>query len=89
MYSILLVVFAVCTILIGLDMIRKDHRIRLGKVVHLEEYRIHIRKANGKLKKVRVKAAEYGQFHLEQAVEMYETRCSGLLIAIHSKENQT
>lgn len=65
-------------------MIRKDHRIRPGKVVHLEEYRIHIRKDNGKLKKVRVKAAEYGQFHLEQAVEMYMTRCSGLLIAIHS-----
>jgi hypothetical protein len=86
MYSVLLAILVVCTILIGLDMLRKDHRISSGVVVYVEEYRIHIRKANGKIKKVRVKAAEYGRFHLEQVIEMHQTRCSGLLIAMHSED---
>ena len=88
-HSLLLAVLGAGAVLLALDLVRKDELKIAGKIVFLEEYRLHILRLDGKLKKVRVRAAEYKQFHLNQAVELHITRTSGLLIAIHSTDNQS
>lgn len=86
-YVVMFVVCLVCAVVLTLDLTQKP-RILSGEVIFLEEYRIHIRQENGKLKKIRVKKAEYPQFHLGQQVDLHWTRSWSMLLAITAKEAQ-
>ncbi|MGG1518148.1 hypothetical protein ABE504_22210 [Paenibacillus oryzisoli] len=85
-YVIIFAVFLVCGAVLTLDLTQKDSRILSGEVIFLEEYRVHIRQENGKLKKIRVKKAEYPNFHLNQQVNLHWTRSWSMLLAITAKE---
>ncbi|RTE06739.1 hypothetical protein [Paenibacillus whitsoniae] len=85
-FVIIFAVFLVCGAVLTQDLTRKDPHILSGEVIFVEEYRIHIRQENGKLKKIRVKKVEYPNFHLGQQVNLHWTRSWSMLLAITAKE---
>lgn len=85
--AICLAVLLVSVVVLILDITQKP-RILSGEVIFLEEYRIHIRQENDKLKKIRVRKAEYTQFYVGQQVNLHWTRSWSMLLSITAKEAQ-
>lgn len=86
-FSFCLGVFLILAVIISIDLFQNDAEKIVAKVEFIEEYRIHIRKPNGKLMKLRVKATEYEQFHIDQSVELLVAKRTSALLAIHSLDD--
>ncbi|MDR6549868.1 hypothetical protein [Paenibacillus qinlingensis] len=83
-FSLCLGVFLILAVIICIDLVQNDAEKMTAKVEFMEEYRVHIRKPNGKLMKVRVKPTEYEQFYVEQSVELLTAKRTHALLTIHS-----
>ncbi|OCT14499.1 hypothetical protein A8709_27245 [Paenibacillus pectinilyticus] len=73
---------------IVIDLSRKNYRVQVGKVVLIKNYRVHIQKSNGKMKKVDLKFGGIDQFSLGQPVELHYARLSRYLVAIHGVDEK-
>ncbi|NQX58424.1 hypothetical protein [Paenibacillus qinlingensis] len=87
-FSFCLGVFLILGVIISIDLFQNDAEKIAAKVEFIEEYRIHIRKPNGKLMKLRVKATEYEQFRSGQSVELLVAKRTNALLAIHSLDDE-
>ncbi|KRE93331.1 hypothetical protein ASG89_07485 [Paenibacillus sp. Soil766] len=83
-FSVCLGGFLILALIICIDLVQNDAEKLKAKVEFIEEFRIHIRKPNGKLLKVRVKAEEYKHFHIDQTVELLVAKRTSALLTIHS-----
>ncbi|MGO4500702.1 hypothetical protein AB4114_33060 [Paenibacillus sp. 2RAB27] len=88
-FSFCLGLFLILAVIISIDLIQKDAEKIVAKVEFIEEFRIHIRKPNGKLMKVRVKAREYEKFHLNQSIELLVGKRTSALLTIKSLEYES
>lgn len=83
-FSIMLIAFVGCAILISLDMILKDDLKIKGKIVYIDGSIISIIRADGKFRRVRIPTAEeLKRYALDQEVELVIARRTGVLHAIH------
>jgi hypothetical protein len=87
-FSFCLGLFLILAVIISIDLIQKDAEKIVAKVEFIEEFRIHIRKPNGKLMKVRVKATEYEHFHINQSVELLVGKRTSALLTINSLDEE-
>ncbi|OAS16385.1 hypothetical protein [Paenibacillus oryzisoli] len=87
-FSFCLGIFLILVVIISIDLVQNDAEKMVAKVEFVEEFRIHIRKPNGKLLKLRVKAAEYEQFHGDQLVELRIAKRTSALLSIYSVEEK-
>lgn len=87
-FSFCLGIFLILAMIISIDLVQNDAEKMVAKVEFVEEFRIHIRKPNGKLLKLRVKATEYEQFHVDQLLELRVAKRTSALLTIYSLEEK-